>query len=95
MIERQLTTTGAYLSSLYNRISKSGEAYERVIKHVRNRELVASIQEYRADRLADAILDDLRDKYKVDYLGTAVVDPVGGSELGGGAVASPNAGGLS
>lgn len=80
------------LSSLHNRISKSGEAYDSVIKHVRDRELIASIRESRADKLADAIRGRLRDVYKVDSLGAADVDPEGGSELEGGAVASADEG---
>ena len=61
-----------------------------MIKHVRDRGLVASIRESRTDQLADAIRDHLRLEYKVESLGAAVVDPEGGSELGGGAVASAN-----
>lgn len=63
-----------------------------MIKHVRDHQLVASIRENHADKLADAIHDHLRDKYKVDSLHTAVVDPKGGSELGDGAVAPANGG---
>ena len=59
-----------------------------MIKHVRDRELVASIPESHADKLADAIRDHLRNEYKVDSLGATVVGPEVGSELGGGAVAS-------
>ena len=63
-----------------------------MIKHVRERGLVASIQESRADKLADAIQDHLRLEYTVESLVTTVVDLEDGSELGGGAVASVNGG---
>ena len=63
-----------------------------MIKHVQDRGLVASIEESRADKLADAIRDHLRLEYSVESLVAAVVDPEDGSELGGGAVASVNGG---
>lgn len=62
------------------------------MKYVQDRGLVASIRKSRADKLANAIRDRIREEYKVDCLGAAVVDPEGGSELGGGAVASANGG---
>ena len=57
-------------------------------KHAQDHKLAASIQESRADKLADAIRDQLRIEYKVHSLGAAVVNPEDGSEHGSGAVAA-------
>ena len=75
--------TGIYFSSLYYRISKTGDAFNNVIQLIRDCRLKASIQESQADKSADAILGQLRKKYKVDSLGAVVEDPEDGSGLRG------------